>query len=228
MIEVDVTDEQMEDRLDDALQLYRIYHHEGQIKTYFKHVITQDDINNEYIPVPDTIIAVERALPLYSERNSNSSMFDIRYQLHLNDIFDLSYAGSLSHFVHTKQYINLLQLVLNGYEETVFSRHEDRLYFPSLDWSDFRVGEYVILECWRVIDPETYTEIYDDYWIKKYVTALIKKQWGANLKKFDGMQLPGGVTINGQQLFDEASGDILELDEKLRDEWQKPFGFITG
>lgn len=228
VVEIDIEDSQMEDRIDDALQLYAIYHHEGQVRTYLKHVITQTDINNEYIPIPDTVISVERILPLNAERNSNASMFDIRYQLHLNDIFDLSYAGSLSHFVHTKQYIDLLQIVLHGYEQTEFSRHEDRLLLPSVNWSDIDVGDYIVVDCHRVIDPETYTEVYNDYWIKKYVTALFQKQWGMNLSKFEGVQLVGGITMNGQAILDRALADVQELELKLREEWERPLGFLIG
>lgn len=234
IVEVNITDEQMEDLIDEAIQMYQIYHHEGQVKTYLKHEVTQTDVDNRWIPMPDNVIQIERALPLYSERNSNASMFDIKYQLHMNDIFDLSYAGSLSHMVQTKQYIDLLQLVLNGYEEVEYSRHEDRLYFPSLKWNSggqetgLKAGDYIVVECHYIIDPETYTEVYNDIWLKRYIAALFKKQWGTNLLKFDGMQLPGGITIQGQAIYDQGQGDVMEAEQNLIEHWERPLGFLIG
>lgn len=228
MLEINVTPDQCEDRIDEALQLYELHHNEGQVQTYLKHNLTTTDISNEYIPVPDTVIAVRRILPIRSERSSNASMFDIRYQLHQNDIFDLSYAGTLSHYVQTKQYIDLIQLALNGYDETVFSRHEDRIYLPSTDWGLFTTADWFVIDCWRTIDPETYTEVYNDYWLKRYVTALYKRQWGLNLIKFAGLQLPGSVTLDGQTIFNEGKEDVTMLEEELRNTWAQPLSFLIG
>ena len=232
ILEINVDESQVEDLVDDALQLYKEFHYDGSVREYRKHLITASDISNQYITIPDTIESVIRVLPFRSQRSSSGSLFDIRYQIHLNDIFDLNYAGSISHLVQTKQYIDLLEKVLHGYDEFVFSRLQDRLYFPSSKWGgdngDIREGEYIIIECYTVLDETTYTEIFNDRWLKKYLTALIKKQWGANLKKFSNVALPGGAILDGQQMFDEASSDIELLAQELRDQFEAPLGIIYG
>ena len=229
VIQINVDPEQVEDAVDDALQLYNEFHYDGSVQTYWKHQVTGTDVTNNYITVPDTIQYIYRVLPIRNRYSSTASLFDIRYQLHLNDIFDLSYAGSMHHYVHTKQYIDLLGMALYGYDEFRFTRMMDRLELPTVEWGqDIKEGDYIILDAHTIIDPETYTEVYSDRWLKKYLTALIKRQWGANLKKYENVQLPGGVVLNGQQLFDEGAGDVEALELELRESFQRPLGIIIG
>lgn len=227
--QINVDPEQVEDAVDDTFQLWNEFHGDGTVRTYFKHQVTSTDIANEYITVPDTIQYIYRLMPIRNRYTSTSSLFDIRYQLHLNDIFDLSYAGSMNHYVHTKQYIDLLGLVLYGYDEYRFNRYNDQLLLPTIKWGeDVLAGDYIFLDAHTIVDPETYTEAYSDRWVKKYLTALIKRQWGANLKKYENVQLPGGVIMNGQQLFDEGSADVEALEEELKNDLQRPLSFLIG
>ena len=154
-------------------------------------------------------------------------MFSIEYQMHLNDIFDIRSAmgGSLTNYVMTKQFLNFMDKILDGEEHVRYNKHEKRLYLDKRWGTDINEGDYVIVEAFVLIDPNA---VYNDLWLKKYATQLIKQQWGLNLKKFEGMQLPGGVTVNSQQIYDEATGDIEQLYEELRNTWELPIDFISG
>lgn len=227
--QINVAEEQIDDRVDDAIQLWNEFHFDASRRTYIVHEVTASDVSNEYIPVPDTVQYIKRILPIRSRSSSSASMFDIRYQIHLNDLFDLAYAGQMAHFYQTKQYIGLLEQIIHGQDEFEFSRFEDRLYLPSLKWgTHLKAGDYVTLEAWIITDPETYMEAYNDRWLKGHVTALIKRQWGANMKKFDNVQLPGGAILNGQQLYDEADAEVKDSQEQLRNEFEPPLGMIVG
>tara|TARA_B100000029_G_C17279187_1_gene852824 strand:- start:319 stop:768 length:450 start_codon:yes stop_codon:yes gene_type:complete len=148
----------------------------------------------------------------------------------LNDIADLqNFAGDLSYYEQMQQYLSLLDMKLNGTPQVSFSRMQNRLYiFGDFGDKDIKAGEYVIAEVYTTIDPDTHTAIYNDKWLKEYTTALIKQQWGTNLVKFEGMQLPGGVTLNGRQIFDDASNEIEKLRENLRLEHELPIDFQVG
>lgn len=228
VIEINVDEDQLEDRVDEALQYYQEYHSDAIIKTYRKHQITATDISNEYITIPDNIISVQRVLPLNDE-NSSINMFDARYQIHLNDIFDLKQmTGSLSNYTSVQSYLSTMNLVLNGVERTRFNRHLNRLMID-VDWgTDLKEGDYIIVDCYSIIDPETYNDVYNDMFLKRYVTALIKLQWGQNLSKFEGMQLPGGVTINSQQIISEAREEINQIEEQMQLNYEMPPDFCVG
>ena len=125
----------------------------------------------------------------------------------------------------TKQFLNFMDKILDGEEHVRYNKHEKRLYLDKRWGTDINEGDYVIVEAFVLIDPNA---VYNDLWLKKYATQLIKQQWGLNLKKFEGMQLPGGVTVNSQQIYDEATGDIEQLYEELRNTWELPIDFISG
>ena len=109
-----------------------------------------------------------------------------------------------------------------------FDRHKNQLRVD-MDWSqEVTAGQYIVVECYRILDPDTYTDVYNDYYLKKYATALIKKQWGQNLLKFEGMTMPGGVQFNGRQLYEDALQDIERLEEEVRLNWEQPVDFYTG
>jgi hypothetical protein len=194
---------------------------------YHKHQITAADITNEYISIPDAITTVQRIFPLNDE-NSSINMFDARYQIHLNDIFDLRNAGALSNYYQTQQYMSTIDLLLNGTEQVRFNRHMNRLYIDA-DWGeDLKENDYVIVDAYRIVDPDTHTDVYNDMFLKRYAVALIKKQWGANLIKFEGMQLPGGVTLNGRQLYDDAVTEIAAVEEQMQLKYEMPPDFFMG
>lgn len=228
VIEINLDEDQIDDRVDEALQFYQHYHDDAIEKIYLKHEVTQTDIDNGYIAINDLITDVVRVLPL-RETVSSTDMFDIRYQIHLNDIYALGFMGSLTEYVMAQQWLSLLDLVIDSDEKHVnFERHMNRLTIH-MDWSEeVEVGDHLLVECYRIIDPDTFTDVYNDYFLKRYATALIKKQWGQNLIKFEGMVMPGGVTFNGRQLFDDAVQELEQLVEEARLNWEKPVDFMTG
>jgi hypothetical protein len=183
VIEINVDEDQVGDRIDEALQFYQFYHDDAIEKVYLAHEVTADDITNGYIPINDLVTDVVRILPL-RETVSSTDMFDIRYQIHLNDIYALGFMGSLTEYVMAQQWLSLLDLVVDSDEKHVnFERHMDRLTIH-MDWSEeVEVGDNILVECYRIIDPDTHTDVYNDYFLKRYATALIKRQWGQNLIK---------------------------------------------
>jgi len=230
VIEINVDYQQFEDRVDEALQYYQEYHSDATSRIYLKHLVTSDDVANEYIPLDPSIIFVSKLFPLASNFNQGRNFFDIKYQMMLNDMADLiNFAGDLAYYEHMQQYLSLLDMKLNGQPQVQFSRKQNRLYiFGDFKDEDIKAGDYIIAEIYQIIDPETHRSIYNDMWLKEYTTALIKQQWGMNLIKFEGMQLPGGVTLNGRQLYDDATSEIERLRETIRLEHEMPVDFFVG
>ena len=230
VIEINVDEDQLEDRVDEALQYYQEYHSDATVRTYLKHQITASDVTNEYIPISSDIIFVSKLFPISSSFNSSYNFFDIKYQMMLNDIADLqNFAGDLAYYEQMQQYLSMLDMKLNGTPQVQFSRRQNRLYiFGDFADEDIKAGEYIIAEVYQIVDPETYTSVYNDMWIKEYTTSLIKQQWGQNLIKFEGMQLPGGVVLNGRQIYDDATNEIAQLRENLRLEQELPPDFFVG
>ena len=304
VIEINVDDDQVDDRIDEALQFYQHYHADGIEKMFLKHKVTNSelifqavttgtfvegetivggtsgakaivkkvpttstlrynvsvdsntpfqasetvtgessgatgvisssggivkgDMENGYIPINTLITQVVRVLPI-RDSVSTSDMFDIRYQIHLNDLYSMGFMGSLAEYVMSMQYLDMLDAVVDSDDKPInFDRHKNQLDI-FMNWNDeLEVDDYIVVECYRIIDPNTYTDVYNDYFLKKYATALIKRQWGTNLLKFEGMQMPGGVTFNGRQLFDDANEEITRLEEEARLNWEQPVDFYTG
>ena len=305
VIEINVDDDQVDDRIDEALQFYQEYHHDAIEKVYLKHKVTNSEllfasdatgtfvvdetitggtsgataviktitsnsrirynalgdsnvpfqagetvtggtsaatgvidgsngivkgnIENGYISIPDLVTNVVRVFPLRDVDNSTVNMFDAKYQMHLNDMFSLGYMGSLLEYEMTKQWLAMIDMVIDSSRKhTEFARHRNTLRID-MDWSEeTEVDDYLIIECYRILDPDTYTDVYNDYYLKRYATALLKQQWGTNLIKFEGMEMPGGVVFNGRQLFDDAATDLERLTEEARLNWEMPVDFMTG
>ena len=156
-------------------------------------------------------------------------MFDVKYQMHINDVHSLGYMGSLVEYSMAQQWLALVDMIMDSDDKHVsFDRHKNQLRVD-MDWSkEVVVDDYIIVECYRILDPETYTDVYNDYFLKRYVTALIKQQWGVNLSKFEGMVMPGGVTFNGRQILEDAKEEIEKLNEEVRLNWEQPVDFYTG
>ena len=230
VLEINVDEDQIEDRIDEALQYYQEYHSDATIRTYLKHLVTATDVSNEYIPIASNILYISRLFPISSSFNSSFNFFDIKYQMMLNDVADIqNFAGDLAYYEQMQQYLSLLDMKLNGNPQTTFARHQDRLYIHGeFKDGDIKEGEYIVAEVYTVLDPDSHTTIYNDLWLKEYATALIKRQWGMNLLKFDGVQLPGGVLLNGRQLYDDATADIDRLRERIRSEFELPADFFMG
>lgn len=229
VIEINVDDDQLEDRVDEALQVFQEYHSEATHRTFLKHQITSDDVSNEYISISSDVITVTKLFALQSG-SVNRNFFDIKYQMHLNDIADLhTYIGDLAYYEQMQQYLNLLDMKLTGSPQVDFVRKQNRLYIHGdFKDNDIKADDYIVAEAYTIIDSSTYSSIWNDMWLKEYTTALIKQQWGANLIKFEGMQLPGGVMLNGRQLFDDATAELERLREKLRLEHEMPADFFMG
>jgi len=226
VIEINVDDDQVEDRIDDAFQFYREYHYDAVEMVYLKYQFTAQDITNQYIPVPDTVVGVNRILP-FSNKSDGTNIFSIRYQILLNDLYSLM-STQIIYYYQVKQELELINQVLVGVKPIRFNRHMNRLYID-MDWTgDAAVGDYIIVECYRILDPETYRDVYNDMFLKRYCTALIKRQWGENLKKFNGVQLPGGVTINADQIYQDALTEITQIESEMQSRFELPVDFFTG
>ena len=250
VIDINVDDDQVDDRIDDALQYFAQYHYDGIERVYLKHKITQaeidraatntsetatDKVDNSitaawldgkgFIPVPDSVLSVVKVFDFTDKHTVN--MFDVRYQLRLNDLYDFS-SESIIHYEMTMKHLDFLDHILVGEKPLRFNQHQNRLYID-MHWSeDVNVDDYIIIECYRKLDPATYTDIYNDIYLKRYTTALIKRQWGANLSKFEGVQMLGGVTLNGAKLFEEAQADIEKLEEQIQLAYELPPNYMIG
>jgi len=285
VIEINVDDDQVEDRIDDALSYFQDYHFDGTEKMYMKHQLTVADINRRWIYAPDAVTFVTGVFP-FDNSNASVNMFDLRYQLRLHDLYDFTSVSYVSYEI-TMQHIRTLELLFSGTPQFRFNRKQNKV-FIDIDWTrDVQVGDYVIIECYRSLNPSTITltgtvsytsgsntvtgysttfdqqflendfitfnsvdsfqvdkilsptsltvrgpmvntaanvtatisgnsDVWGDRFLKKYAYALIKMQWGNNLKKFAGVQLPGGVTLNGKEIYDEAMEELAKLEEEMQ------------
>ena len=241
VIDINVDDDQVEDRIDEALQYFAQYHVDGVERMYLKYLVTADDITrmttdasesvtensitttykraDNFLVVPSSVISVINVFPLSDRANLN--MFDVRYQLRLNDLYDFS-STSIVHYQMTMQHLDFLDHILVGEKPMRFNQLSNRLYLD-MDWgTDITAGEYLIFEVYRKVDPDTYTDLYDDLYLKRYTTALIKRQWGQNLSKFSGTAMLGGVTLNGPELFSSAIDEQSKLEEEIRLNYEEP------
>jgi len=284
VIDINVDDDQVEDRIDEALQYFAQYHSDGVERMYLKYKVTADDVtrlttnksynvdekntvadnieledgtittgdssgdiiqqdgtalwlesgnlvrttyeeNQNYLVIPDAVISVINIFPLSDRANMN--MFDVRYQLRLNDLYDFS-STSIVHYQMTMQHLDFLDHVLVGEKPIRFNQLSNRLYIDQ-DWSnDITADEYIIIECYRKLDPTTHSDIFDDLYLKRYTTTLIKRQWGQNLSKFSGTAMLGGVTLNGPELFSTAISEQEKLEEEIRSNYEEPAHFQQG
>lgn len=225
VIEINVDDDQVEDRIDEALRYFWDYHFDGSDKTYYKHQVTADDKTNKYITLPENIIGAVNIFDIGDALNTNN-MFNIRYQIALNDLYTLTSVSMVPYYMAI-QHIQFLEHILVGKQPIRYNRHKDRLYVD-MDWDKLNTGNYLIVEAYEVVDPDTYTDAWGDRWLTRYCTALIKRQWGNNLKKFNGMQMPGGLTFNGQQIYNEAENEINELEKEMIINYSLPVTDMIG
>ena len=302
VIEINVDEDQIEDRVDDALQYFQEYHFDGVERTYLKHQITGNtlkfsglsspsfelgekivgetsgascsllslngttattdttkgvfqagenvtgltsgftralattnfytpgDVDKQYIPIPDSVIGIIKMFnfnaPGDGMENPNN-MFNLVYQFRLNDMYNLL-AADLIYYAQVKTTLQMYDQIFPGQRSIRFNRKTDKLYVD-VNWNDtFQVGDHIIVECYRILDPSEYTKVYNDMFLKMYTTALIKRQWGENMKKFGGIQLPGGVVLNGQQVYDEAVDEIKQIENEMQLKSELPVDFYTG
>jgi hypothetical protein len=298
VLEINVDDDQVEDRIDEALDYWRLYHYEGIEQIYLKQQIRASEItlsasvagtfdlaeiitgatsgataevcrestrvstgtlllvknvtgtftagetingsagstatlssitlreyDNRYFEIPDYVWGVTKILSI-GQASSSKNIFDLQYQLRLNDLYDLT-STSLIYYKTVMSHLALLDFELNGHQGFRFNRMSNRLYLDANWQTDFILGDYIIVQSYRAMDPTTWSKVYNEPWLKHYVTALLKKQWATNLKKFSGIQLPGGVTLDGDKLYDEATTEIKELEDELQNK-SAPLDFFMG
>lgn len=225
VIEINVDEDQVDDRIDEALKYYWDYHFDGTEKIYYKYQITSQDVTNKYITLPDNIIGAVNIFNIGDAMNV-ANIFNIRYQIALNDLYTLTNISLVPYFM-AFQHIQLIEEILVGRKPIRYNRHRNQL-FIDMDWSIMPAGNYVIVEAYQIVDPDTYTDAWNDRWLLQYATALIKRQWGNNLKKFEGMQMPGGLTFNGQKIYDEAIEEINNLEKEMITSYSLPVSDMIG
>ncbi|MDA9002749.1 hypothetical protein N9J19_00095 [bacterium] len=213
VIEINVDDDQVDDRVDEALSYYWDFHFDGIEQTYYKWQITEQDKTNRYLTVPENIIGVVDLFDI-GDATSTNNLFNIRYQIALNDLYDLSRYELVPYYMNF-QNIRMIEEILVGKQSFRYNRHANQLHID-MDWNRIDSSNYIIAKCYQVINPEVFGDVYKDWWLLRYASSLIKKQWGSNLTKFEGMQLPGGVTFNGAKLYDDALQEIEKLEEEIR------------
>jgi hypothetical protein len=302
VIEINVDDDQVEDRIDDALQYFQEYHFDGVERLYLTHKVTTaelkftglstpsfennemligntsgatcilytisgttaritnvkgaftagetvtgstsgfsraiastsfytpGDIQNGYLPLPDSVIGVIRVLPVNgpsSGMNNRNNMFDLIYQFRLNDMYNLL-SADMVYYTQVQQHLSMLDMLLVGDRSFKYNRKMDKMYID-MNWEEvLNPDDFIVVECYRILDPSTYTQVYDDMFLKRYSTALIKRQWGENMKKFGGIQLPGGVILNGREIYEEAVEEITLIENEMQLKSELPVDFMVG
>jgi len=249
VIDINVSDDQIDDRIDEGLQYFAQYHYDGIEKMYLKHQLTAAEITRartnittsatdsldstitanwaegaNWIPVPQAVVSVLQVFPF--DDSSTNNMFDVRYQLRLNDMYDFS-STSVINYQMTMDNLDMLSHILVGETPIRFNQHQNRLYID-MDWEAVTEDEFIVIECYRKLDPASYTDIFDDIYLKRYTTALIKRQWGANLSKFSGVAMLGGVTMNGETIFSQANEEIQRLEEQIQLTFELPVSGMIG
>lgn len=262
VIEINVDDDQVSDRVDETLQFFSEYHFDGVEKVYMKYIVTQDDINNGYISMAydsntpgrfisgtgvsghaedqltvtesgatDTYVNIEDLITSITEiwhfSTGTINMFDVRYQYALNDLYSFG-SIDLVQYTTTQSYLSLLQQMLSPAKSIRFSRRNNKLYID-MNWSrDTKVGDYMVIEAYRVMDPRVYPELYDDMLVKRHLIASLKRQWGANLSKFQNIELPGGIKFNGAELWQQANEEIKQIEDTVQSKFEEPPRMIMG
>jgi len=232
VIDINVDDDQLDDRIDDALNKYREFHYDGTEDCYLAHKVTTSDQTNRYIRLSDNIIGISRVMPITgasisSQGTSGFNIFDINYQIRLNDFYNLL-ASSYTYYYIARQHLSMLDMIVTGEIPFNFNKKTKRLDIY-MDW-DSRVNpnDYIVFQGFRIVDPEVYDKIYSDQWLKEYTTALFKMQWGSNLTKYANYTLPGGLVVNGEKIYNDAILEIEKLEEKLRDMYESPASMFVG
>ena len=226
VIEINVDDDQVDDRIDEALKYWWDYHFDGTEKIYYKHQVTSTDRANKYITLPDNIIGAVNLFSIGDPSVRSDDLFNIRYQIALNDLYTLTSVSLIPYYM-AMQHLAVIQELLVGRQPIRYNRHRNILHVD-MDWNTLNDGEYLLVEAYQIVEPNTYTDAWGDRWLLQYATALIKRQWGNNLKKFDGMQMPGGLTFNGQKIYDEAIAEITKLEEEMINSYSLPVMDMIG
>ncbi len=257
VLEINVDDDQIDDLVDDALQYFHERHFDGVERMYLKYKITQDDLDrgrakntsgpgivtttasstidgqtknfnfyetSNYIQVPDSVIGIEKVFK-FDTSSISGGMFSIKYQLFLNDLYYFN-SVELLQYAMVKSYLEDIDFLLTTDKQIRFNKRQDRLYLD-IDWGSQSVDNFMVIDCYRILDPNDFTQVYNDSFLKRYLTALIKRQWGQNLIKFRGVKLPGGIEMNGREIYDDAEKELEAIRQKMSSEYElPPYDFI--
>lgn len=218
VIDINVSDEQIDDRLDEAIDFWRDYHYNGSQLVYMKHQITQTDKDNGYIALPPTILGISGIFNMQSSISTGGGIFNVQYQFVLNNLEDIT-GYNITNYYMSMQHLEFLQEMLVGKPMIRYNKHVNRLHIDA-GMDTMPVGEYIIIEAYDVIDGDTYSDVWSDRWLQNYAATLVKEQWGSNLTKFTGMQLVGGVAFNGEQILSDAKEERRLMEEEAIGELQ--------
>lgn len=252
VLEINVDDDQISDLVDDTIQYFQERHYDGVERMYLKYKITEEDRNrgisaapdgvgitstsnssiingsekifnfyesSNYIQIPDHVLGINNIFK-FSSSTISGGMFSIKYQLFLNDLYQFNSIDLLQYSM-VKRYLEDIDFLLTTEKQIRFNRKQHRLYLD-IDWRATNKDTYLVIDCYRALDPESFNEIYNDSWVKKYLTSVVKKQWGQNMIKFNGVQLPGGITLNGREMYEDSIKEIEEIEGRLRTEYELP------
>lgn len=214
VIQINVSDEQVEDRIDEAIAFWRDYHYDGSQMVYLKHPLTQEEIDRGYVEVPENMLGVTRIFDLSSSISTGSGFFNVQYQFVLNNLEDIT-GYNIQHYYMSMSHLQFLQEILVGRPLIRYNRHVNHLYID-ISKSTLTPGSYIIIEGYDIIDGETYSDVWSDRFLQNYASALIREQWGYNLTKFTNMQLVGGVQFNGEQILSDAKQDRKEMEDTAK------------
>jgi hypothetical protein len=257
VLEINVDDDQVDDLVDDAIQFYNERHFDGVERMYLKYKLTQEDIdrgkaggaggvgiattsatstivgsattfsfyeNSNYLQVPDSVIGIEKIFK-FDTSSISGGMFSIKYQLFLNDLYYFN-SVELLQYSMVKTYLEDIDFLLTTDKQIRFNKRQDRLYLD-LDWSAQEKDTYLVIDCYRALDPADFNQVYNDSFVKQYLTALIKRQCGQNLIKFRGVKLPGGIELNGREIYEDAEREIDSLRTRMMQDYElPPYDFI--
>lgn len=227
VINVEVDDDQLTDCIDLAIQYYNEYHFDGVERDYVKYQISQDDVTNGYLTLPDPVYSVVRVINPSTVFNSTETLYNFQYQIMQGEMTRIIGSSGVSYMYSVMNYMGHLDFVLRKEKMFRFNRRMNRAYIDVAWGVEVKVGDWLILEVYKAVDPETYTEVYNDMWLKRYTTALVKKQWGINTSKYEGMTLPGGLTYNGKYILEQALADIKALEDEALNSGA-PLGMFVG
>ena len=252
VLEINVDDDQIDDLVDDALQVFNERHFDGVERMYLKYKFTQDDIDrgkadgtsgvgivtttgistnpattvssnfyetSNYIQVPDSVIGIEKIFK-FDTSTISGGMFSIKYQLFLNDLYYFN-SVELMQYSMTKTYLEDIDFLLTPEKQVRFNKRQNRLYLD-MDYSSITADDFIVIDCQRILDPNTFTSVYNDSFLKLYLTALIKRQWGQNLMKFRGVKLAGGIELNGREIYEDGERDLENIRQRMQLEYETP------
>lgn len=224
-IEINLTDEQIDDRVDEALELFTKFHCDGSVKVYYKKLLDATDITNKYITLPDAAIGVANIFPL-GDTYSVNNLFNIRYQLILNDLYDLNNIELVSYYT-AMMHVSQIEEILVGMQPIRFNQYEKKVYIDT-DWSLVNTSTYLVMEIYQAIDPEDTPAVWSDPWLQRYTVALIKENWGSLLTKYQNTPTVGGLVLNWDKIYNDAVEEIKELKDELIHTWSLPVSMFIG